>query len=146
MLVYLLNGPNLNLLGQRQPELYGSTTLADVERDASALAGTLGFTLKCLQSNSEGQLVDWIQEARAEAAGIVINPGGYSHTSVAIFDALNAFEGKVVEVHVSNIHAREEFRHFSFVTLRADGVIIGCGVNGYQLALRQMAHLVQPPK
>ena len=143
MLVYLLNGPNLNLLGQRQPEVYGHTTLADVERDASALAAELGFELKCLQSNSEGQLVDWIQEARAEAAGIVMNPGGYSHTSIAIFDALNAFDGKVVEVHVSNIHQRESFRHFSYVTLRADGVIIGCGVNGYQLAMRQMAHLLQ---
>lgn len=141
-LVYLLNGPNLNLLGQRQPEVYGHTTLADVERDSASLAGELGFDLKCLQSNHEGKLVDWIQEARTEAAGIVINPGAYSHTSVAILDALNTFEGKVIEVHISNIHQREEFRHFSYVTLRADGVILGCGANGYQLAMRQMAHLL----
>lgn len=140
--VLFLNGPNLNLLGQRQPELYGATTLADVEAAAEDLAGGLGLSLDCRQSNSEGTLVDWIQEARGTKAGIVINPGAYSHTSVAILDALNAFEGKVIEVHVSNIHQREAFRHFSYVTLRADGVIIGCGVNGYQLALRQLAHLL----
>ncbi|KMW59308.1 3-dehydroquinate dehydratase II [Candidatus Rhodobacter oscarellae] len=140
--VYFLNGPNLNLLGQRQPELYGATTLAEVEAECTALGAELGLELVCRQSNSEGQLVDWIQEARGRAEAIVINPGGYSHTSIAIFDALNAFEGKVVEVHVSNIHAREEFRHFSYVTLRADGVIIGCGTHGYQLALRQAAQLL----
>ena len=139
-LVYLMNGPNLNLLGQRQPEIYGATTLADVEAECTALAGELGLALKCFQSNSEGQLVDWIQQARAEAAAIVMNPGAYSHTSIAIFDALNAFEGKVIEVHVSNIHAREAFRHHSYVSLRADGIVIGCGTHGYQLALRQAAH------
>lgn len=140
--VLLLNGPNLNLLGQRQPEIYGADTLADVEARCGDLAGSLGLGLTCRQSNSEGQLVDWIQEARGATDAIVINPGAYSHTSIAILDALNAFEGKVVEVHVSNIHAREDFRHFSYVTLRADGVIIGCGVHGYDLAMRQVAHLL----
>lgn len=140
--VTLLNGPNLNLLGQRQPEIYGATTLADVEARAVALGQELGLKVTCLQSNYEGQLVTWIQEARERAEAIVINPGAYSHTSVAILDALNAFEGKVVEVHISNIHTREEFRHFSYVTLRADGVILGCGTFGYELALRQAAQLI----
>lgn len=143
--VTLLNGPNLNLLGQRQPEIYGATTLADVEARARELGAELGLELRCLQSNSEGQLVDWIQGARGTAQAIVINPGAYSHTSVAILDALNAYEGKVVEVHVSNIHTREPFRHFSYVTLRADGVILGCGTFGYELGLRQAAHLVGSP-
>ncbi|MCP3972273.1 MAG: type II 3-dehydroquinate dehydratase [Rhodobacteraceae bacterium] len=139
-LVYFLNGPNLNLLGLRQPEVYGGTTLAEVEAECTALAGELGLELRCLQSNHEGQMVDWIQEARSEAAAIVINPGAYSHTSIAILDALNAIECKVFEVHVSNIHARETFRHHSLVSLRADGIIVGCGTHGYQLALRQAAH------
>jgi len=140
-LVYLMNGPNLNLLGPRQPEIYGRETLADVERSATALAGELGLSLRCLQSNWEGQLVDWIHEARETAAGIVINPGALTHTSVAILDALNAFEGTVIEVHISNVHKREAFRHRSFVSLRADGTVVGCGVQGYELALRRIATL-----
>ena len=140
--ILLLNGPNLNLLGTRQPEIYGSTTLADVERDAVALGAQLGFQVVCKQSNYEGQLVDWIQEARDGFAGIVINPGAYSHTSIAILDALNMFDGKVVEVHISDIHKREEFRHHSYVSYRADETIIGQGVDGYAMALRMLKDLI----
>jgi 3-dehydroquinate dehydratase-2 len=140
--VTLLNGPNLNLLGLRQPEIYGRETLADVVAKVAALAGDLGLDLQALQSNHEGQLVDWIQEARGTSAGIIINPGAYSHTSVAILDALNAFDGPVLEVHISNIHKREAFRHHSFVSSRAEGVIAGFGTEGYLLALRRMATLL----
>ncbi len=140
--VLLLNGPNLNLLGQREPHIYGTETLADVERDCAATAGDLGLTLDARQSNHEGQLVDWIQEARGTAQGIVINPGAYSHTSVAILDALSAFEGPVLEVHVSNIHAREAFRHHSYVTQRAEGMIAGFGTDGYRFALQRMAKIL----
>ena len=138
-LVYLMNGPNLNLLGKRQPEVYGHDTLADVERNCTALAAELGVGLRCLQSNWEGQIIDWIHEARTDAAGIVLNPGAFTHTSVAIMDALNAFEGTVIEVHISNVHKRESFRHHSYVSLRADGIIVGCGIQGYELALRRVA-------
>ncbi len=141
--IFVLNGPNLNLLGLRQPEIYGKETLADVEAALSRLAADLGgVTVDCRQSNHEGQLVDWIHEARTHAAGILINPGAYSHTSVAILDALNAFDGPVLEVHISNIHKREVFRHHSFVSARAEGVIVGFGTEGYLLALRRMAGLV----
>ena len=140
--VHVLNGPNLNLLGKRQPEIYGKDTLADIEAACRALAAELGLGLVFRQSNHEGQLVDWIQEARTAAAGIAINPGALSHTSVAILDALNAFAGPVIEVHVSNIHRREAFRHHSYVSLRADGVIAGCGTEGYVLALRRLATLL----
>lgn len=140
--VYVLNGPNLNLLGQRQPEIYGTQQLEDVGNAAASLAGDLGLTIRFLQSNHEGVLIDWIQEARTKGAGIIINPGAYSHTSIAILDALNAFDGPVLEVHISNIHKRESFRHHSFVSLRADGVIAGFGVEGYLLALRRMASLL----
>ena len=147
-LVTVLNGPNLNLLGKRQPHIYGHETLADVEADCRAAAAELGLTLSFLQSNHEGQIVDWIHEAREGAAGIVINPAAFTHTSVAILDALNAFEGPVIEVHISNVHKRESFRHHSYVSLRADGVIVGCGTQGYQLALRRIASLlpVTPPR
>jgi len=141
-LITLLNGPNLNLLGQRQPETYGHETLDDVVAAVNDLAHDLGLSVRALQSNHEGQLIDWIHEARATSAGIIINPGAYSHTSVAILDALNAYDGPVIEVHVSNIHRREAFRHHSFVSSRADGVIAGCGVEGYLLALRRLATLV----
>ena len=142
--VYILNGPNLNLLGLRQPDIYGHETLADVARDCAALAAELGLTLRFLQSNHEGQLVDWIHEARTGGAGIIINPAAYTHTSVAILDALNAFDGPVLEVHISNVHKREAFRHHSYVSLRADGVIAGFGTEGYRLALRRMTTLVTP--
>jgi 3-dehydroquinate dehydratase-2 len=142
-LVTLLNGPNLNLLGLRQPEIYGRETLDDVVARVADLAEEMGLTLRALQSNHEGQLVDWIHEARTISAGIVINPGAYSHTSVAILDALNAYDGPVLEVHISNIHKREAFRHHSYVSARADGVIAGFGTEGYLLALRRMATLLK---
>ncbi len=137
--VLILNGPNLNLLGQRQPEVYGRTTLADVEAACRTLGAELGLEVDCAQSNHEGALVDLIQGARGTQGAIVINPGAYSHTSVAILDALNAFDGVVIEVHISNIHKREAFRHHSYVSHRADGVIAGCGTDGYLLALRRIA-------
>ena len=142
-LVTLLNGPNLNLLGLRQPEIYGRETLDDVAAKVSDLAEELGLGLKALQSNHEGQLVDWIHAARGTSAAIIINPGAYSHTSIAILDALNAYEGVVLEVHISNIHKREAFRHHSYVSARADGVIAGCGTEGYLLALRRIATLLK---
>jgi 3-dehydroquinate dehydratase II len=141
--VLLLNGPNLNLLGTRQPEVYGHQTLADVEAGAVALGRELGLAVSCAQSNHEGALVDAIQAARGTAKGIVINPGAYSHTSIAILDALNAFEGPVMEVHISNIHRREPFRHHSFVSARAEAVVAGLGTEGYLAALRRLAQLLK---
>jgi 3-dehydroquinate dehydratase-2 len=141
-LVYLLNGPNLNLLGHREPHIYGSETLDDVKAACLALAGQLALELDFRQTNREYELIDWVQEARGKAAAIVINPAGYTHTSIALLDALSAFDGPVIEVHISNIHKREEFRHHSFVSLRADAVIAGCGTLGYQLALRRIAALL----
>lgn len=140
--ILILNGPNLNLLGQRQPEVYGHATLKDVETNCNALAAELGLNVDFRQSNHEGELIDWIQQARGVASGIIINPAAYSHTSVGILDALNMFEAPVLEVHISNIHQRESFRHHSYVTYRADGVIAGLGIEGYTLALRRMATLV----
>ncbi|MEM9049084.1 MAG: type II 3-dehydroquinate dehydratase [Pseudomonadota bacterium] len=140
--VLVLNGPNLNLLGRREPGIYGTDSLADVETRCTALGHAMGLQTVWRQSNHEGVLIDWIQEARGTAAAIVINPGGLSHTSVALLDALNAVEAPVIEVHISNIHRREAFRHHSFVSARADAVIAGCGVHGYALALRQVALLL----
>lgn len=142
-LVTLLNGPNLNLLGLRQPEIYGRETLDDVAFRVSDLAEELGLAVRALQSNHEGQLIDWIHEARGTSAAVIINPGAYSHTSVAILDALNAYDGPVIEVHISNIHKREAFRHHSYVSARADGVIAGCGTEGYLLALRRIASILK---
>lgn len=138
-LVYILNGPNLNLLGKRQPEIYGAETLVDVERDCATLGAELGLSIRFLQSNHEGQIVDWIHEAREEACGIVINPAALTHTSVAVLDALNTFDGPVVEVHISQVHKREQFRHRSFVSHRADAVIVGAGTQGYGFGLRRIA-------
>ncbi len=140
--IYVLNGPNLNLLGRRQPEIYGRDTLADVATLCAATAADLGMAVVFHQSNHEGEIVDHIHAAREAALGIVINPAAYTHTSVAILDALNAFDGPVIEVHISNVHKREAFRHHSYVSLRADGVIAGCGVQGYDLALRRIATLL----
>jgi 3-dehydroquinate dehydratase-2 len=140
-LVFLLNGPNLNLLGLREPHIYGSRTLDDIKSACAALAEDLGLEIDFRQTNREYELIDWVQEARGTAGGIVINPAGYSHTSVALLDALTAFEGPVIEVHISNIHKREDFRHHSYVSRRAEGVIAGCGVQGYELALRRLAVL-----
>ena len=141
--IYILNGPNMNLLGKRQPELYGSKTLNDVEKSCSAIANEEAFKIDLRQSNSEADLIDWIHEARSAGAGIVINPAAYSHTSIAIMDALMAFEGPVIEVHVSNIHKREEFRHQSYVSLRADGVIAGLGVRGYEFAVIKILEILK---
>lgn len=135
-LIYVLNGPNLNLLGKRQPHIYGSKTLGDIEAEISALASELGFAIRFHQSNREYEIIDWIHEARENAAAVVINPAAFTHTSVAILDALNTFEGPVIEVHISNVHQRESFRHHSFVSTRADGIVVGMGTDGYQLALR----------
>lgn len=140
--VYILNGPNLNLLGKRQPDIYGHDTLSDVEAQCRTVGQEVGLSVRLLQSNWEGQIVDWIHEAREAAAGIIINPGALSHTSIAVLDALNTFEGPVLEVHVSNIHKREAFRHHSYVSLRAEGVIAGFGVEGYALAMRRMGSLI----
>lgn len=142
-LVYVLNGPNLNLLGKRQPEIYGRETLEDVAASCRALAAELGLELRFHQSNREYEIIDWIHEARETACGIVINPAAFTHTSVAILDALNAFDAPVIEVHISNVHKREAFRHHSFVSARADGVIAGFGTEGYLLALRRMASLTK---
>ena len=141
-LVYVLNGPNLNLLGKRQPHIYGHETLADVEAACRALAAELGLTLRFHQSNREYEIIDWIHEARETAGGIVINPAAFTHTSVAILDALNTFEGPILEVHISNVHRREAFRHHSYVSTVASGVIAGFGTQGYLLALQRMARLL----
>jgi 3-dehydroquinate dehydratase-2 len=140
--VFVLNGPNLNLLGKREPALYGATTLAEVEAMCEAAGARLGLPVDCRQSNHEGELIDWVHEARLVAGGIVINPGGYSHTSVALMDALLATDKPVIEVHLTNIHRREDFRHHSYVSLAARGVICGLGPKGYELALAAMADLV----
>ena len=141
-LIFVLNGPNLNLLGKRQPAIYGHETLADVEANCRKVASGHGLDLRFHQSNREYELIDWIHEAREVAAGIAINPGAFTHTSIAILDALNTFEGTVLEVHISNVHKREHFRHHSYVSLRADGVIAGFGVQGYELAVERLAWLI----
>jgi 3-dehydroquinate dehydratase-2 len=134
--VLVLHGPNLNLLGTRQPEIYGYETLDDVDNALREKAILAGWDILCRQSNHEGELIDAIHAARLDGTqAIIINPAAYTHTSVAILDALNAFEGKVIEVHISNVHQRESFRHHSYVSLRADGVIAGLGTQGYQAAL-----------
>ena len=141
--IFILNGPNHNLLGKRQPHIYGAETLADVEARCAALASELGVEIRFHQTNREYELIDWIHEAREAGAGIVINPAAFTHTSVAILDALNVFEGPVIEVHISNVHKRESFRHHSYVSLRADGVIAGLGTEGYELALRRVVSLAK---
>lgn len=137
--IYILNGPNLNLLGSREPEIYGRATLADAEALAAERAKALGATLVFRQSNHEGVLIDWIQEARGAASALILNAGAYSHTSIAIHDAVRAFPGPIVELHVSNPHAREEFRRHSYVSLAATALICGVGVTGYALAV-EAAH------
>lgn len=138
--IYVLNGPNLNLLGTREPETYGHATLADVERLCTETAGQFGLEADCRQSNREGELIDFIHEAHAtKALGIVINAGAYSHTSIALHDALMAVKIPTVEVHVSNIHARESFRHHSFTAMAAFAVLCGFGIDGYRLAISGLA-------
>lgn len=137
--IFVINGPNLNMLGTRQPEIYGSDTLADIEKGCREKAAALGLDVEFFQSNHEGEIVSAIQQARGRFDAVVINPAAYSHTSVAIMDALLACDMPVVEVHLSNIHRREEFRHFSYVSKAADGVICGFGKQGYLLALEATA-------
>ncbi len=140
---FILNGPNLNLLGKRQPAVYGHETLADVEAACREAATPLGFAIRFHQSNREYELIDWIHEAREQAAGVIINPAAFTHTSVAIHDALITCECPILEVHISNIHKREAFRHHSYVSSLASGVIAGFGTQGYVLALHRLAHLVR---
>ena len=143
--VFVLNGPNLNLLGTREPDVYGTATLDDVRGLAEARAAAHGLTVDFRQSNHEGVLIDWIHEAREAAVGIVLNPGGYTHTSVAIRDALAAVDVPAVEVHLSNVHAREQFRRHSYLSPVVDAVIAGAGVHGYEYALEHIARLAGRP-
>ena len=145
-IVFVLNGPNLNLLGQREPEIYGSTSLADIERRCRDVAGPLGFDIDFRQSNREGELIDWVQEAgiaqqAGSSAGVVLNAGAYTHTSIALHDAIVGAQARVIEVHISNVHRREAFRHHSFVSPAAAGIVVGLGVSGYPLAIRALAEL-----
>jgi 3-dehydroquinate dehydratase-2 len=139
----ILNGPNLNLLGVREPEIYGHQTLADIEARCRQVAAERGLEITFRQSNHEGQIIDWIQEARGAAAGLIINPAGFTSTSIAILDTLKMFEGPIVEVHLSNIHRREAFRHHSYISLAATGVICGLGAHGYVLAMEAIADMIE---
>lgn len=139
--IYVLNGPNLNLLGVREPEIYGKTTLEDIRRACADLAKALGFPLEFRQTNHEGVLVDWIQEARTEASAVVINPAAYGHTSVALLDALKTLSIPVVECHLSHLATREDFRHQTYVSKAATGIIAGFGARSYDLAIQAAAHL-----
>lgn len=141
--IHVLNGPNLNLLGEREPEIYGADTLADVEALAVRTGEALGFAVECFQSNHEGALVDEIQRIRHDSAGVVINAGAYTHTSVAIRDALASVGAPFVEVHLSNVHAREAFRHHSYLSEKAAAVIVGCGVQAYEFAVQRLADLAR---
>jgi 3-dehydroquinate dehydratase II len=141
-LIAVLNGPNMNMLGLRQPQIYGAATLDDVEALCAETAESLDLAIDFRQSNHEGELVSWVQEFRGRASGIVINPAGYTTTSIALMDALLASELPVIEVHVTNIHRREEFRHHSYISKVAEGVIAGLGIQGYALALTAMAALL----
>ena len=140
--ILLVNGPNLNLLGTREPEIYGEETLADVEALVTRVAGDFGLSVESVQSNHEGVLLDAIHAARESCAAIVINPGAFTHTSIALRDALVGVDLPVAEVHISNVHAREAFRHHSFVSDIASCVIVGCGVQGYEFAVRRIAALI----
>ena len=141
-LIVVLNGPNMNMLGLRQPELYGATTIDDVEALCAETADGLGLAIDFRQTNGEGELVSWVQECRSRAQGIVINPAGYTNTSIALMDALLAVALPTIEVHITNIHKREAFRHESFVSKAATGVIAGLGVRGYALALQAIAGIL----
>jgi 3-dehydroquinate dehydratase-2 len=140
--IYVINGPNLNLLGQRQPDIYGRSTLADVEVLCRRRAQRYELEVTFRQSNHEGDIVDWLQEARHDASGVIINPGAFTHTSIAILDAIIATELPVIEVHISNIHAREEFRRHSYVSTVAMAVLCGFGIEGYGLAIDGLAALI----
>ncbi|WP_449277654.1 type II 3-dehydroquinate dehydratase [Leucobacter sp. GX24907] len=141
--ILLVNGPNLNLLGTREPEIYGSETLADIERLVTETAGGFGLSVRAVQSNHEGELIDAIHTARGDCDAILINPAAFTHTSVALRDALTGVSLPVAEVHISNVHAREPFRHHSYVSPVAEFVIAGCGVQGYEFAVRRIAALLE---
>ncbi len=141
-MAYILNGPNLNLLGKREPKIYGRETLADVEAICRRMGGELELAIRFHQSNREYELIDWVHEAREDAAGIIINPAAFTHTSVALLDALKTCDCPILEVHISNVHQREAFRHHSYVSLVATGVIAGFGIQGYTLALQRLAQLI----
>jgi 3-dehydroquinate dehydratase-2 len=141
--IYVLNGPNLNLLGQREPHLYGSATLRDIETRLGARAAALGLAIDFRQSNHEGVLIDWVQEARGKASALIVNAGGLTHSSVALMDALLAAELPIIEVHLTNIYRREAFRHHSYVSHAATGIICGLGAKGYELALDALAERLQ---
>ena len=140
-LIYIINGPNLNLLGQREPKIYGSNTLKDVEDICIKIANNANIKINFLQSNAEHEIINWIHSAREEASGIIINPAAYSHTSVAILDALTLFDKPIIEVHISNIHKREVFRHNSYVSQKSTAVIAGFGIDGYKIALEKIIDL-----
>ena len=144
--ILVLNGPNLNLLGTREPAVYGHETLADVERLCAEAGTRLGVSVECRQSNHEGQLIDWLHEAGREIVagsmlGVVMNPGAYTHTSVALHDAIKGAQVTLIELHISNVHAREAFRHHSFISPAARGIIVGLGVKGYALAIEALVNL-----
>jgi len=142
--IFVLNGPNLNLLGQREPQIYGTTTLADIRERCVSTAGALGFDIDFRQTNFEGELVEQVHQARIDACGIIINPAGYTFTSIALLDALKMFEGPKIELHISNVHARESIYHNSLISRTATGIIIGFGAKGYELAIRAMTGMVTP--
>jgi 3-dehydroquinate dehydratase II len=141
--IFILNGPNLNLLGVREPEIYGRETLADIEAACRRFGAGRKLEIEFRQTNHEGVLIDWVQEARDQAAAIILNPAGFTTTSIALLDALKMFEGPIIEVHLSNIHRRESFRHHSYVSLAATGVICGLGPHGYLLAMDAVAGLLE---
>ena len=144
--IYVLNGPNLNLLGTREPEVYGSATLKDIERMAAARAKAHGLAVTFRQSNHEGELVDWIQEARTKGCGVILNAGAYTHTSVALLDACRALNHPLIEVHLSNPYKREDYRRRSFIAEAADAMICGLGANGYVVAVDALAELLKEEK
>lgn len=140
--IFILNGPNLNLLGEREPAIYGTTTLADIDEMCRRKAETLGFSVEFRQTNFEGELVESVHQARREACGIIINPAGYTFTSIALLDALKMFDGPKIELHISNVHARENIYHNSLISRTATGIMIGFGARGYALAIEAMAGMV----
>ena len=141
-LIYVLNGPNLNLLGEREPEIYGHTTLAEIEKACVVKAATLGLSVDFRQTNHEGELVESVHEARRKASGVIINPAGYTFTSIALLDSLKMFDGPKIELHISNVHTRESIYHNSLISRTATGIVIGFGAYGYELALDAMANLL----
>lgn len=142
--IFVLNGPNLNLLGLREPQIYGADTLADIEARLKHRAEAADYEIVFRQTNHEGVLIDWIQEARQSACGIIINPAAYTHTSVGLNDAVKAADLPVIEVHISNIHARESFRHHSYVSPVARAIVVGFGAQGYELALEGLLRILKP--